>query len=102
MSRTKSQYGPVSEQKFAQRLQLLTKEFGSRYALAKSSGIPASTLQSYEAGSKPGMEALLNLARVANVGLNWLLTGEGEMRPLGLQPGALLQDILLVDQYKLG
>jgi transcriptional regulator with XRE-family HTH domain len=87
---------------FSRRLQLIIKEFGSRYSFAKSSGIPASTLQSYEAGSKPGMEALLNLARVANVGLNWLMTGDGQMRPLGLQPAALLQDILVVDQYKLG
>jgi hypothetical protein len=99
---TKGQYAPVSEQKFAQRLQLLTKEFGSRYALAKSSGIPSSTLQGYEAGAKPGMDALLTLARVSNVDLTWLLTGKGEIRPSGFQSGALLKDIVLVDQYELG
>ena len=87
---------------FAKRLQLLIQEFGSRYALAKSSGIPSSTLQSYEAGSKPGMDALLTLANVGNVDLNWLMTGNGEMRPVGLQPGALLKDVLMVDQYELG
>jgi transcriptional regulator with XRE-family HTH domain len=87
---------------FAKRLRLLIKEFGSRYALAKCSGIPSSTLQSYEAGSKPGMDALLTLARVGNVDLNWLLTGNGEMRSAGLQPGALLKDVVLVDQYELG
>lgn len=91
-----------SESEFAQRLQVLIREFGSRYALAKSSGIPSSTLQSYEAGSKPGMDTLLTLARVGNVELNWLLSGNGEMRPPGLQPGALLKDVLMVDQYELG
>jgi transcriptional regulator with XRE-family HTH domain len=87
---------------FGQRLQLIIKEFGSRYALAKSSGIPASTLQGYEAGSKPGMDALLKLAQVGNVDLSWLLSGNGEMRPPGLQPGARLKDILMVQQYELG
>ena len=93
---------PHSASDFAHRLRRLTQEFGSRYALAKASGIPASTLQGYEAGAKPGMEALLTLARVGNVGLNWLLTGEAEIRPAGLLPGAALADVLMVDQYELG
>jgi hypothetical protein len=92
----------AAEASFTKRLQLLIQEFGSRYALAKSSGIASSTLQSYETGCIPGMHALLTLAAVANVDLNWLMTGDGEMRPVGSQPGALLKDILLVDQYKLG
>jgi transcriptional regulator with XRE-family HTH domain len=87
---------------FSKRLQLLIQEFGSRYALAKSSGIPSSSLQSYEAGSKPGMDALSTLARVCNVDLSWLLTGNGEMRPLGSPPGALVKDVLMVDEYELG
>jgi hypothetical protein len=48
------------------------------------------------------MEALLRLARVGNVDLNWLLTGEGEIRPAGLLPGAALADVLMADQYELG
>ncbi|MGO9449647.1 MAG: helix-turn-helix domain-containing protein [Candidatus Binataceae bacterium] len=94
--------GSVPDGSFGERFQRLVKEFGSRYALAKSSGIPASTLQGYEAGSKPGMEALLTLARVGNVDLTWLLTGNGEMRPPGMQPGAVLKDFLVVSQYELG
>ena len=49
------------------------------------------------------MDALLILARVANVDLTWLIIrGKGEMRPLvGLQPGALVKDSLIVDQYDL-
>ena len=68
---------------FADRLRTLTREFGSRYALAKATGIPASTLQGYEAGAKPGMDALLTLARVGNVDVRWLMTGEGTMRAPG-------------------
>src|SRR5467141_2629665 len=93
---------PRAASDFADRLRQLTQEFGSRYALAKASGIPPSTLQGYEAGAKPGMEALLTLARVGNVDLKWLLTGEGEIRPAGLSPGAALADVLIVDQYELG
>jgi CI repressor-like protein len=87
---------------FPERLRRLVTEFGSRYALAKHSRIPASTLQSYEAGAKPGIHALTTLARVANVDLNWLLTGQGEMRPPGLLSGASFADFVVVDQYEMG
>src|ERR1700722_5311066 len=87
---------------FSRRLQQLTKEFGSRYALAKASGIAASTLQGYATGSKPGMAALVTLAQVANADLTWLLTGVGEIRPQGFRSGALLQDVLLVFEFELG
>jgi transcriptional regulator with XRE-family HTH domain len=87
---------------FADRLRQLILEFGSRYALAKASDIPQSTLQSYEAGSKPGMEALVHLAQVGNVDLNWLLNGTGKMRPTGVLSGAVFADILTVDQYERG
>jgi transcriptional regulator with XRE-family HTH domain len=87
---------------FAARLRQLIAEYGSRYALAKASGIAASTLQSYEAGSKPGIDALIALARIGNVDLNWLLRGAGPMRPAGLMPGAAWADFVVVDQYKIG
>lgn len=100
MNRT-SEKKPL-EPDFVERLRQVSREFGSRYALAKATGIPASTLQSYEAGSNPGAHALVRLARVANVDLNWLLTGKGEIRPAGLIPGAALADVLIVDQYEIG
>ena len=87
---------------FADRLRALTREFGSRYALAKATGTPASTLQGYEAGAKPGMEALLTLARVGNVDIRWLMTGEGTMRAPGTLSGAGLADVLLIERYALG
>jgi Helix-turn-helix len=87
---------------FADRLCRLIQEFGSRNALAKTSGLPPSTLQDYENGSMPGMAALITLARVTNVDLNWLMTGAGKIRPVGLLPGAALANILMVDQFDLG
>jgi len=87
---------------FARRLRQVISEFGSRYALAKASGIPQSTLQSYAAGSKPGTDVLVGLARVANLDLNWLLTGQGQIRPSGMFPGSALADVLMVDQYEMG
>jgi Helix-turn-helix len=87
---------------FSGRLRQVVAEFGSRNALAKASGIAASTLQGYEAGAKPGMDALERIARIGNVDLNWLVTDRGEIRPPGLIPGAALADILMVSQYELG
>ncbi len=84
---------------FADRLALLIAEYGSRYALAKASGIPVSTLQNYALGSKPGMDILATLARVGNVDATWLLTGKGTMRGAGQLPGAALADLVMVDQY---
>jgi hypothetical protein len=91
-----------SESDFPRRLQELIEEFGSRYALSKASGIAISTLQAYEAGSKPGLDALVAMARTGNLSLDWLLTGRGEKRPTGMLPGALLADVLMIDQYQPG
>jgi len=90
------------ESDFPRRLQELTEEFRSRYALSKASGIAVSTLQAYEAGSKPGLDALVSLARTGNVSLDWLLTGKGEKRPSGMLPGVALADVIMVDQYQPG
>ena len=84
---------------FANRLAQIVAEFGSRYRLAKTTGIPVSTLQNYALGSQPGIAALTTLARVANVDLTWLMTGKGQMRGAGQFPGAALADVVMVDQY---
>jgi hypothetical protein len=84
---------------FAERFAQVAAEFGSRYALAKASGIPVTTLQNYATGSRPGIDTLATLARVANVDATWLLTGRGQMRGDGQQSGALLADVLMVDQH---
>ena len=90
--------GPDGE-RFADRLARLIAEYGSRYALAKASGIPVTTLQNYALGSEPGMGVLAILARVGNVDATWLLTGKGTMRGAGQLPGAALADVVMVDQY---
>jgi hypothetical protein len=87
---------------FPQRLQEVITEFGSRNALSKASGIAISTLQAYEAGSKPGLDALVTLARIGNLSFEWLLTGKGKIRPSGMPSGASLSDVVMVDQYQPG
>jgi hypothetical protein len=84
---------------FAGRLAQIIAEYGSRSALAKASDIPATTLQKYTLGTKPGMDALVTLARAANVDLNWLMTGQGRIRGAGQLSGAALTDVVMVDQY---
>ena len=85
---------------FADRFNELVKEFGSRYRLSKASGIPESTLQQYaqpRADLPPRTDILLKLAQAANVSVEWLAAGKGDMRPLGLQSGAIFADILMVE-----
>ena len=87
-------------QTFADRFGLIVKEFGSRYRLSKVSGVPESTLQQYgraHADLPPRADILLKLARAANVSLEWLATGKGEMRAAGLKPGAALADVVMVE-----
>jgi hypothetical protein len=87
---------------FPERLQQVIEEFGSRYALSKASGIAVSTLQAYEAGSKPGLDALVTLARTGNLSIEWLLTGKGKIRASGMVSGNSYADVVMVDQYKYG
>ena len=85
---------------FADRFGLIVKEFGSRYRLSKVSGVPESTLQQYvqvQADLPPRADILLKLARAANVSSEWLATGKGEMRSVGLMPGAALADVVMVE-----
>jgi transcriptional regulator with XRE-family HTH domain len=85
---------------FAERFALLVAEFGSRYRLSKAAGVPESTLQQYAQQTSdlpPRADILLKLAQAANVSVEWLATGKGEMRPAGLMPGSLLADIVMVE-----
>lgn len=85
---------------FAERFALLVAEFGSRYRLSKAARVPESTLQQYSEPTSilpPRADILMKLARAANVSVEWLATGKGEMRPAGLVPGALLADIVMIE-----
>ena len=90
--------GGRKRQSFAVRFALLVKEFGSRYRLAKASGVPESTLQQYaDQNLPPRSDILIKLARAANVSVEWLATGQGEMRAAGLLPGATFADVVMVE-----
>jgi len=83
---------------FADRFGLLVKEFGSRYRLAKVSGVPESTLQQYaDQELPPRGDILIKLARAANVPIEWLASGQGEMRPAGQLPGLTFVDVVMVE-----
>jgi transcriptional regulator with XRE-family HTH domain len=85
---------------FATRFALLVKEFGSRYRLAKASGVSESTLQQYaqqSADLPPRADILIALAHAANVSVEWLATGQGKMRADGQLPGATFADVAMVE-----
>ena len=83
---------------FAGRFALLVKEFGSRYRLAKASGVPESTLQQYaDQELPPRSDILIKLAHAANVSIEWLASGLGEMRAGGQLPGATFADVAMVE-----
>ena len=79
---------------------MLVGEFGSRYRLAKASGVPESTLQQYAQARNdlpPRADILLKLAQAANVSFEWLMTGKGQMRPAGIPSGAAFADVVMVE-----
>jgi transcriptional regulator with XRE-family HTH domain len=90
--------GKRKRDSFAGRFALLVKEFGSRYRLAKASGVSESTLQQYAQQELPPRgDILFKLARAANASVEWLATGKGEMRPAGLLPGVAFADVVMVE-----
>lgn len=55
----------------------------STNAFAKKCECTEGTLRSYLKGSSlPGLDKLLNIAKAANVSIQWLATGESEIKPL--------------------
>lgn len=62
-----------------ERIRWLLDKFGSRAAAAETAGVTPEHLASYIAGrAKPPFELIARLARVQNVSLDWLSSGEGE------------------------
>jgi phage repressor protein C with HTH and peptisase S24 domain len=69
-----------------ERIRWLLDRFGSRAAAAETAGVTPEHLASYIAGrAKPPFELIARLARVQNVSLDWLASGEGE-RVTGGEP----------------
>lgn len=64
---------------FTERLKIAL-EGESLHAFAKRSGIGDSTLRKYLDGSEPGMDKLSRIAEAADVSLDWLIAGRGDMK----------------------
>ena len=100
MSNNEARHSPAKRKRdsFAGRFALLVKEFGSRYRLAKASGVPESTLQQYaDQELPPRSDILIKLARAPNVSIEWLANGQGKIRAAGQLPGATFADVAMVE-----
>jgi transcriptional regulator with XRE-family HTH domain len=66
---------------FSSRINIAMNEL-SQYAFAKKCGFGESVLRGYLNGSSvPGTKKLIAMAKAAEVTIDWLATGEGEMSP---------------------
>lgn len=73
--------GSINEA-FAERLKTI-KGKESTLSFAKKSGLTEGALRSYlEGKSLPSIEKAANIAKIANVSLDWLITGKEEPLPL--------------------
>lgn len=104
MSRSKSQSGisensPVDSAAFASRLK---EAFAgeSTNAFAKKCGVGESSLRSYLSGSFPSIDRAALIAQAADVSLEWLITGKGEMS-LTEGSGELEREFALIPGYNI-
>jgi transcriptional regulator with XRE-family HTH domain len=72
---------------FADRLRILVDRAGSVLALARSAGVSDSSVHLWLDGSEPSREKLVKLATAADVSIEWLAAGKGEMLPRPPMPG---------------
>jgi hypothetical protein len=63
-----------------ERLNLVVRK-GTAAEIARRSGVPYPSLRDALGGRQMRPAALVAIARTADVSLEWLLTGEGQMRP---------------------
>jgi transcriptional regulator with XRE-family HTH domain len=70
------------ESEVGSRLREVEKKFKNREEAAQAAGVAKSTFQRWVEGkADPSFKGLTLLARATGVSLDWLATGEGEMRP---------------------
>lgn len=63
----------------AERIRTCAEIAGSANELARKTGVPRSTLETYLSGlAEPKAERLATICRITGVNGHWLLTGEGE------------------------
>jgi phage repressor protein C with HTH and peptisase S24 domain len=78
----------MTQTSFHQRLnEVMGSE--SAHAFAKRAGLSDSSFRQYLKGSMPGLDNLIDIANAAQVSLDWLALGRGEMRPVSGQAVAI-------------
>jgi phage repressor protein C with HTH and peptisase S24 domain len=66
---------------FISRLKEVIKIFGSNSALAREIGSAESTIRRWAAGAvEPKYDSLVAISKAADISLEWLMTGRGQMR----------------------
>jgi transcriptional regulator with XRE-family HTH domain len=68
---------PEADTAFLARLEECAQQCGSRASLARRAGLTPGSIQNYFEGGEPTRRTLVDLARAANVSVEWLATGEG-------------------------
>ena len=82
-------------QAFSDRLRVIISECKSLSEFAKKSGITESLIRNYLLGkSLPGLDKLVAIAKTANIEINWLATGVGEIKRGGNRAAAVDVDLL--------
>ena len=72
---------PHGDEAIGARIDEVCRLIGGREAAAQAAGVSSVMLRRYiRGGSKATFEVIANLARAAEVSLDWIATGEGEVR----------------------
>lgn len=62
---------------FAERLAVLVSEHKSANSFAKETGVGQTNLRKYLAGTTPGLDKVVQIAKVTGTSITWLATGDG-------------------------
>lgn len=75
---------PSASEGLRDRLKMIVDQFGSNSAFARHIGVAETTIRRWINGSvEPKHHSLVGVAAAANVSIEWLMSGKGEMRPQG-------------------
>jgi phage repressor protein C with HTH and peptisase S24 domain len=73
---------PSASEGLRDRLKIIVDQFGSNSAFARHIGVAETTIRRWINGSvEPKHHSLVGVAAAANVSIEWLMSGKGEMRP---------------------
>lgn len=78
---------------FAGRLKIIMKEH-SVNKFAKKCGFSESVIRSYLKGGVPGLDKATRIAKIADVDISWLATGEGSPDKGGVDVSAYSGDVI--------